>query len=131
MILFARRAPVAFWSFLHVALLHAPHRVDALLRKVVLREVVNALLTEDDARPCVLDRVHVRLEHVRLLVEEGLHLSGVADADLRTDLRLLDLQRGVEQRDPRVLHTQRHPWVDALLVHDDALDEGAVRHVPA
>src|SRR5437867_728586 len=116
-----------FRELLHVRLLDAAYCIDFLLREVVLREIVDALLAEYHGRaafPHVLDHA---LQHRRFLVEEGLELGRVRDLDLRVDLGLLDLKGRIDESDLRVPHFAGHPGVHAFLVDDDAVDELRVR----
>src|SRR5581483_4930622 len=115
-------------ELLHVALLDAAHGVDASLREEVLREVVDALLDEDDVRAGLDDLVDLRAQDALFLVEEALEGAGARDLDLRVDLGLLDLEGDVEEGDLRALDALGHAVVDALLVHDDALDHLRVVH---
>src|SRR5437762_2472044 len=85
-------------ELLHVALLDPPDRVDARLCEVVLGDIVDALLAEDDVGAGFLDLRDHRLEALLLLVEELLELRRISDPDLFVDLRLLDLERAVDER---------------------------------
>src|SRR6184192_1991300 len=84
-------------ELLHVALLDPPDRVDARLREVVLGDIVDALLAEEDVGTVFLNLRDHRLEGLLLLVEELLELRRVSDPDLFVDLRLLDLERAVDE----------------------------------
>src|SRR5213593_1211633 len=114
-------------ELLHVRLLDPPHRVDLLLREIVLREIVDALLAEDHSRAALPHDLDHALQHRLFLVEEGLELGRVRDLDLRVDLGLLDLEGRVDEGDLRVFHFAGHPRVHAFLVDDDAVDECRVR----
>src|SRR6266571_5075720 len=93
-----------FRELLHVRLLDAAYCIDLLLREIVLREIVDALLAEDHGRAA--------LPH---------------DLDHRVDLGLLDLEGRIDESDLRVPHFAGHPGVHAFLVDDDAVDELRVR----
>src|SRR5881628_3522235 len=115
-------------ELLHVRFLDPAHCVDLLLRQVVLREVVDALLAEDHGRAALPHDLDHALQHRLFLVQKGLELGRVRDLDLRVDLGLLDLEGRVDEGDLGVLHFARHPGVHALLVDDDAVDQLRVRN---
>src|SRR2546422_959373 len=114
-------------ELLHVRFLDPANSVDLLLRQVVLREVVDALLAEDHGRAALPHDLDHALQHRLFLVQEGLQLGRVRDLDLRVDLRLLDLEGRVDKSDLGVLHLAGHPGMHAFLVDDDAVDELRVR----
>src|SRR2546422_295264 len=114
-------------ELLHVRFLDPAHCVDLLLRQVVLREVVDALLAEDHGRAALPHDLDHALQHRLFLVQKGLELGRVRDLDLRVDLGLLDLEGRVNEGDLCVLHLAGHPGVHAFLVDDDAVDECRVR----
>src|SRR5947199_2483893 len=116
-----------FRELLHVRLLDAAYCIDFLLREVVLREIVDALLAEDHGRAAFPHDLDHALQHRLFLVEEGLELGRVRDLDLRVNLGLLDLEGRVDEGDLRVFHFAGHPGVHAFLVDDDAVDECRVR----
>src|SRR5881296_2274956 len=117
-----------FRELLHVRLLDAAYCIDFLLREVVLREIVDALLAEDHGRAAFPHDLDHALQHRLFLVEEGLELGRVRDLDLRVDLGLLDLEGRIDESDLRVLHFAGHPGVHAFLVDDDAVDQLRVRN---
>src|SRR5213594_4587992 len=114
-------------ELLHVRLLDAAYCIDLLLREVVLREIVDALLAEDHSRAALPHDLHHALQHRLFLVEEGLELGRVRDLDLRVNLGLLDLEGRVDEGDLRVLDLAGHPGVHAFLVDDDPVDQLRVR----
>src|SRR6058998_1855841 len=103
-------------ELLHVRLLDPANSVDLLLREVVLREIVDALLAEDHSRAALPHDLDHALQHRLFLVEEGLELGRVRDLDLRVD-----------EGDLRVLDLAGHPGVHAFLVDDDPVDQLRVR----
>src|SRR5213078_1053311 len=66
-------------ELLHVAFLHPPDGIDALFRQVVLGHIVDALLGEDDVRARGLDLLYHGSDGLLFLIEEQLHLRGIAD----------------------------------------------------
>jgi hypothetical protein len=104
----------------------AADRENTLLREVVLGHVVDAVTDEDDVGADVNELVDHLPKLLFLLIEELLKLVGIGDVDLGVDLGLADLECAVEQRNLGVLDAEGHVLVDALFVHDDALDEFGV-----
>ncbi len=83
--------PGGLGELLHVRLLEPAAGIDVVFGKVVLDQVVDALLAEDYGRTDLLELVRHVPEAALFLVEEALHGRRVSDLDLGLDLGLLDL----------------------------------------
>ncbi|KUG20120.1 hypothetical protein ASZ90_010143 [hydrocarbon metagenome] len=110
-------------EFLHIALLDAAGGEDPRPCKVVLGEVIDALLAEEDVCAALDDMVDDGPNHLLLFVDESLELVGAADPDLGIDPGLLELDRGVQEQDPGGLDLFGHAGVDTLLLDHHAVDD--------
>ncbi len=110
-------------EFLHVALLDTPHGKDAGLGEIVLRDVVDALLAEEDVCTACNDLVDDALDHPLLFVEEHLELVRTCYADLCVDLGFLELDSSVQEQNLCVLDNAGHAGVHALFIDDHTLND--------
>mmetsp|Transcript_34112 Transcript_34112/g.86611 ORF Transcript_34112/g.86611 Transcript_34112/m.86611 type:complete len:302 (-) Transcript_34112:374-1279(-) len=127
---------------LHVALLRAAEREDALTREHVERQRVDALLVDDHKGLARLARLVLEVEDELRAVVDPLALGGdhaLALArrvveEARGHLALLVLEVDVHAEDAALGQLLGHARVAAAVVHHEALDEarlhaGAVLHV--
>src|SRR5881397_3696272 len=88
----------------------------------LMKDMVDKI-AENHASTGLCYLVYHVLHQLRLLIQERLHLLRIAYLDLCTELGLLDLERGVEERNPSLLHPLRHSRMNDLLVYDYAVDK--------